>query len=90
MRVAIPDSSQFCRAGQKAQLSRLLPGPEGMNSRGGLSWQGQHYEDASVATSGKLAGDKAVGSVTASTDAAGCSYIIGMPTSSAALLVLKA
>jgi hypothetical protein len=89
VRVQVLDAPQYCRAGQRAELSRLLPGPEGINSKGGMEWQGQHYEDAAVATTGKLVGAKQIAAVTAATDAAGCAYMLGMPTASAALLVLK-
>jgi len=85
----IPDIDKFCKEGQKAQLSRLLPGPQGISSKSGLSWQGQHYEDSSVAASGKLVGAKEFATVTATKDADGCSYIVGMPKSSAALLVVN-
>lgn len=90
VKVMIPDASHLCKQGQKAELSRLLPGPEGMSSKAGLSWQGQHYDDASVATSGKLVGDKAVAQVFATKDADGCAYVVGMPKTSGALLVINA
>jgi hypothetical protein len=90
VRITIPDASHMCREGQKAELSRLLPGPEGMLSKSRLSWQGQHYDDASVAASGKLVGDKQTATVTATKDADGCAYLVGMPKTSGALLIIRA
>eukprot|EP00878_Enallax_costatus_P027293 GHUV01029362.1.p1 GENE.GHUV01029362.1~~GHUV01029362.1.p1 ORF type:complete len:133 (-),score=15.26 GHUV01029362.1:335-733(-) len=90
MKIMIPDAPQFCSQGQKATLSRLTPGPDGMASRDGIEWQGQHYEDASVAQTGKIGGPKAVGTVYATKDADGCAYVVGMPKTSGALLVLAA
>jgi hypothetical protein len=90
VKITIPDASHMCKEGQKAELSRLLPGPEGMLSKTGLSWQGQHYEDASVAASGKLVGDKQTATVTATKDGDGCAYVVGMPKTSGALLIIRA
>lgn len=90
IKVTIPDASHLCKAGQKAELTRLLPGPQGMSSKSGLSWQGQHYDDASVAASGKLVGAKAASMVAATEDADECAYVIGMPKASGALLIINA
>ncbi len=90
IKISIPAAGHLCKEGQKAELSRLLPGPQGMNSKSGLSWQGQHYEDSSSYGSGKLQGDKATATVTATKDGDGCAFVIGMPKSSAALLIVNA
>lgn len=90
IKILIPDASHMCKEGQKAELSRLLPGPEGMNSKTGLSWQGQHYDDASVAANGKLVGTKQTATVTATKDGDSCVWVVGMPKTSGALLVIKA
>lgn len=90
VKVTIADASHLCKEGQKAELSRLLPGPQGMSSKSGLSWQGQHYDDSSSYGQGKLVGDKATAAVTATKDGDGCGYLVGMPKSSGALLIINA
>lgn len=90
IRVTIPDAPHLCKEGSKAELSRLLPGPQGMSSKSGLTWQGQTYHDSSAYGSGKLVGDKATAMVAATKDGEGCAYVIGMPKSSGALLVINA
>lgn len=90
VRISIPDAPQLCKEGStSAELSRLLPGPGGMSSKSGLSWQGQHYEDSSVANSGKLVGSRETLALKATKDADGCAYVVGMPRSSGALLLIK-
>lgn len=89
VKIMIPDAPQFCTMGQPAELSRLLPGSQGIDSKGGLSWQGQHYDDSSVALAGQLVDEKQVATVWATQDADGCAYVVGMPKASAALLVVQ-
>lgn len=77
---------KFCT--KNAVLSWLLPGPQGMMSKGGITWQGQHYLDAG--TTGKLGGVRQVMPVPLRRFGDGrCGYTVAMPAATGALLVLK-
>ncbi|WIA13252.1 hypothetical protein OEZ85_006841 [Tetradesmus obliquus] len=78
--------SKFCS--NKASLSRMLPGRLGIFSKGGITWHGQTYENSGF--TGKL--QNAVEQVAVRPQLfAGkpCSYNIGLPAASAALLVVS-
>jgi hypothetical protein len=78
--------NNFCT--ENAVLSWLLPGPKGMMSKGGITWQGQHYLDAG--TTGKLGGIKQVMAAPLRHFGDGrCGYTVAMPAATGALLVLK-
>lgn len=77
---------KFCSA--KATVSRLLPGKKGMESKAGVTWQGQHYVGAD--TTGVIQGKPEIEAVKPSSTSGGsCSYAIAMPKTSAALLIVS-
>lgn len=77
--------AKFCS--NKATLSRMLPGSKGIFSKGGISWMGQTYENAGF--EGKLQGQVEQAIVRPQLSAGKpCSYNIGLPAASAALLVV--
>jgi hypothetical protein len=77
---------RFC--GTRASLFRLLPGPEGLASQGGITWRGQHYVGAG--TTGRLQGDVEQINLTPQVVGEACSVVVALPPASAALLVVAA
>jgi hypothetical protein len=83
-RVKVP--GQYCKT---SALTRLLPGPQGLNGKGGISWQGQTYDNAGH--DGELQGEKVVQWVDKRTFKDGrCGFEIALPAATAALIVSKA
>ncbi|KAF6259983.1 hypothetical protein COO60DRAFT_937688 [Scenedesmus sp. NREL 46B-D3] len=83
-RIKVP--GQYCKT---SALTRLLPGPQGMRSKGGISWQGQTYHNAGH--EGEIKGQKEVQWVDRKTFKDGrCGFEIAMPAATAALIVSKA
>ena len=76
---------KFCSG--RATLSRLLPGKLGVQSKAGVTWQGQHYIGAN--TTGTLQGKRETEAVVAKLHPGNpCSYEVAVPRTSAALLVV--
>jgi hypothetical protein len=83
-RVKVP--GQFCKP---SALTRLLPGPQGILGKGGITWQGQSYENAGF--EGELQGQREVQWVEQRKFKDGrCGFEIALPAASAALIVSKA
>jgi hypothetical protein len=83
-RVKVP--GQYCKS---SALTRLLPGPKGILGKGGITWQGQSYENAGH--DGELQGQKEVQWVNERMFKDGrCGFEIAVPAASAALIVSKA
>lgn len=77
---------RFCSS--RATLGRLLPGPLGMASKTGITWQGQHYVGAT--TTGKLQGTRDMSKAPLRQFAGGkCGYVVTLPPASAALLIVQ-
>jgi hypothetical protein len=78
--------AKFCS--NKATLSRMLPGSRGIFTKGGITWMGQTYENSGL--TGKLQGHVEQVAVRPQLFAGKpCSYNIGLPAASAALLVVS-
>lgn len=74
---------KYCRT---AALSRLLPGPDGIYSKSGITWQGQTYEGAGQ--EGFIAGEKQNEWVQKTVFKDGsCGFEVPMPAASAAMIV---
>ncbi|WIA40051.1 hypothetical protein OEZ86_013470 [Tetradesmus obliquus] len=83
-RIKVP--AQYCKT---SELTRLLPGPQGMQSKGGISWQGQTYDNAGH--DGEIQGEKVVQMVQRRSFKDGrCGFEIALPATTAALIVSKA
>lgn len=79
--------SKFCSS--TATVSRLLPGKQGMQSKAGITWQGQHYFGAG--TTGVIQGKTEIEVVKPAMSAetsASCSYAVAMPKTSAAVIIV--
>lgn len=74
---------RYCK---QASVTRLLSGPDGLLSKGGISWQGQTYDGAGF--DGRIQGQKQVELVQAlRINNTTCAYEISVQAASAALLV---
>eukprot|EP00882_Tetradesmus_deserticola_P033502 GHRQ01038275.1.p1 GENE.GHRQ01038275.1~~GHRQ01038275.1.p1 ORF type:complete len:228 (+),score=62.39 GHRQ01038275.1:174-857(+) len=83
-RVKVP--SRYCKS---SALTWLLPGPKGIQCKGGITWQGQSYDGAGH--DGQIQGQKQVQWVQKRTFQDGrCGFEIPMPAVTAALIVSKA
>lgn len=73
----------------RGQLTRLLPGPQGLLSKGGITWQGQSYErDGNI--HGQLLGKKVVQDLKPQTLRNGvCGFEVPIPLASAGLFIIK-
>jgi hypothetical protein len=80
------DDKRFCRT---ASISRLLPGGQGIKSKGNITWQGQTYENAGF--TGKIQGSRTTLVIEPKQypKVGRCGFEIPVQASSAALLVAK-
>ncbi len=80
--VAITLEAPYCAA--PGELSRLLPGKNGMASKDGITWRGRSYDGT---VDGRIKGVEKVETVRAAPEAGGkCMVTIPMPVASGALL----
>jgi hypothetical protein len=80
--VAVTLDSMYC--GSTAALHRLMPGKKGMDSKDGITWRGQTYDNAA---NGKLQGSAKSESLRPVAAAGGkCSVTVPMPVASGAVL----
>ncbi|WIA22326.1 hypothetical protein OEZ85_004640 [Tetradesmus obliquus] len=78
---------QYCK--KAGILTRLLPGPEGIFSKGMITWQGQTYEGSGL--TGKIQGSKAVQQLmpVKTKDGKRCKFEVPVPSASGAILAAK-
>ncbi|WIA42782.1 hypothetical protein OEZ86_008721 [Tetradesmus obliquus] len=78
---------QYCK--KAGILTRLLPGPEGIFSKGMITWQGQTYEGSGL--TGKIQGSKTVQQLmpVKTKDGKRCKFEVPVPSASGAILVAK-
>jgi len=81
--VVVNLQDKFCR---EAELRRMMPGFWGMDSRAGVTWAGQTYDNLST---GKRQGNLVIDSVWPNRDSGKCSMGIAMPATSGAVLEIK-
>jgi hypothetical protein len=78
---------QYCK--KAGVLTRLLPGPEGIFSKGMITWQGQTYEGSGL--TGQIQGSRTSQQLMPrkTKDGKRCKFEVPVPNASGAVLVAK-